>query len=1001
MTTRIPVSVFFALFTISGFAGLIYESIWSHYLKLFLGHAAYAQTLVLAIFMGGMALGSWLVSRYTNRIRNLLLGYAFAELGIGLLAIVFHQVFVSLSGWAFDTVIPALGGSTAVDVFKWSLASLLILPASVLLGTTFPLMSAGIIRLYPGDSGRALSMLYFTNSLGASIGVLASGFVLIHELGLPGTILTAGILNVCLAIFVWGLTKRLPEVAPAAPAAHDGSGPPRAAFRAVLLLAFVTGAASFIYEITWIRMLSMGLGASTHAFEVMLAAFILGMSLGGYALRNRIGSLVNDTGWLSGILVAKGLFAIGAIWVYGHVLGYISWAMSGLSPTDAGYAFLTLNGLVSSMLVMLPTAFCAGMTLPLATNALIRRGYGESAIGAVYGANTLGCIVGAAFTTHVGMELLGVKGLTGLGATMDIGIGAVLVLALASPGQRRAAYPRIGAAVAAGVVAFTFFDLDQLRMASGIFRGRTFMDPQHARVEWYRDGKTATIAVTRDHNVLVIRTNGKPDASVELVDRSRPTQDEATMILAAAIPIAMKPDATEIANIGFGSGLTTHALLGSDNARVVDSIEIESAMIEGARAFGARNERAYRDPRSRIHIEDAKTFFAAHGKTYDIIVSEPSNPWVSGVSTLFSEEFYSQVRRYLKDDGLLVQWIQVYEINPALVATVFRALGESFSDYVIHMSSAGDMIVVAAKTGKVPEMRPDFLAFPRLGEELAGTGFRSLADLRATRVASRAALDPLFHRLASVANSDFFPILDQNAARSLFKNESALDVQMLARSHVSMIPFVDGDRRVRRASLLREDKLAPISRRQAEAAAEAYDIFFAGTPSGPRWLEPSGRTIFMLARAGTIDCRLESELWVEALEDFFRFVIPVLAEQDVEAAFERLRLSPCAKGLSDDQRRRLDLLRAVNQLDPAAMSTQAEALLAVDTPRKAQERLSFVLTAMVGNIVNGAPDRAIETWNRHVGRIPDKLAELPSSQLIVAHALQARKTAATKTAPKQ
>ena len=116
MTPRIPVGVFFALFTISGFAGLIYQSIWSHYLKLFLGHAAYAQTLVLGIFMGGMALGAWLVSRYTGRIRNLLLGYALAELGIGVLAIAFHRIFVAATGWAYDAVLPGLGGAS-VDLF--------------------------------------------------------------------------------------------------------------------------------------------------------------------------------------------------------------------------------------------------------------------------------------------------------------------------------------------------------------------------------------------------------------------------------------------------------------------------------------------------------------------------------------------------------------------------------------------------------------------------------------------------------------------------------------------------------------------------------------------------------------------------------------------------------------------------------------------------------------------------------------------------------------------
>src|SRR4051812_43501219 len=143
-----------ALFAASGFAGLIYQSIWSHYLKLFLGHAAYAQTLVLAIFMGGMAVGSWGVSRYTNRIGDMLRAYAIAELGIGLLPFLFHRVFVASTGWAFDTVLPALGG-VGVDLFKWTLASALILPASVLLGTTFPLMSAGIMRAYPDVGGRS------------------------------------------------------------------------------------------------------------------------------------------------------------------------------------------------------------------------------------------------------------------------------------------------------------------------------------------------------------------------------------------------------------------------------------------------------------------------------------------------------------------------------------------------------------------------------------------------------------------------------------------------------------------------------------------------------------------------------------------------------------------------------------------------------------------------------------------------------------------------------
>src|SRR5262249_7730833 len=180
---RAPLTVF----TLSGFAGLIYESIWSHYLKLFLGHAGYAQTLVLAIFMGGMAIGSWLAARYSRNWRNLLLGYAVTEASIGVLALVFHEIFVTVTEAAFDYILPGVGAPAMAAAAKWALGTALILPQSVLLGMTFPLMSGGLIRRYPATPGAVLATLYFTNSLGAGIGVLVAGFAMIEHLGLPGT----------------------------------------------------------------------------------------------------------------------------------------------------------------------------------------------------------------------------------------------------------------------------------------------------------------------------------------------------------------------------------------------------------------------------------------------------------------------------------------------------------------------------------------------------------------------------------------------------------------------------------------------------------------------------------------------------------------------------------------------------------------------------------------------------------------------------------------------
>jgi len=168
--------IFFALFAISGFTGLIYESIWSHYLKLFLGHAAYAQALVLTIFMGGMAFGAYLTARLTKNWTNLLVVYAIVEVLIGCFGLVFHPFFQTVLSISYENIIPALGTPGLIHAYKWAVGALIILPQSILLGMTFPLMSNGIIRRFPNTPGRTLGMLYFTNSIGAAIGVLFSGF---------------------------------------------------------------------------------------------------------------------------------------------------------------------------------------------------------------------------------------------------------------------------------------------------------------------------------------------------------------------------------------------------------------------------------------------------------------------------------------------------------------------------------------------------------------------------------------------------------------------------------------------------------------------------------------------------------------------------------------------------------------------------------------------------------------------------------------------------------
>jgi len=652
MSNRVPRGAYFALFTVSGFAGLIYESIWSHYLRLFLGHAAYAQTLVLALFMGGMAIGAWICSRASGRWANLLRGYAIAEALIGLAALAFHPVYVAATDAAYASALPALGSAAAASMFKWTLAGLLILPQSILLGMTFPLMSAGLIRRYPAAPGESLALLYFTNSLGASAGVLASGFVMIERFGLPGTVQLAGLLNLVLAAIVWVLARGA-EPRPGAEAPQAASIPsPVVSWRLFLVVAALTGAASFVYEIGWIRMLSLVLGSSTHSFELMLSAFLLGLAFGGLWVRRRIDSTADPQRFLGIVQVAMGLLALATLPLYGGMFDVMQSVIRGLAKTDSGYALFLLASHGIALAIMFPATFCAGMTLPLITAALLRGGHGERAIGAVYGANTLGSIAGVFFAAHLGMPLLGLKGLIASGAALDAALGIVLLWRGA--GARRLGW---GAAVFTGLafaVVLAAVRLDPYKMASGVFRRGDLYTEREATLLSHRDGKTATVSLVDFGTDRSLRTNGKSDGAINMDPAGPRISDELTMTLTGALPLAVRPDARRVAVIGIGTGLTTHTLLGSDAVESVETIEIEPAMARASMRFAPRNSNTFADPRSHIVFDDAKTFFSTHNRKYDVIVSEPSNPWVSGTSSLFTAEFYRHVRRYLQPGGVLV-----------------------------------------------------------------------------------------------------------------------------------------------------------------------------------------------------------------------------------------------------------------------------------------------------------------------------------------------------------
>ncbi len=319
MSSARRVKLIFALFMVSGFGGLIYESLWTHYLKLFLGHAAYAQTLVLVVFIGGLAAGAALCARFTKRLRNPLRWYAGVELSVGVMALVFHPVFVAVTDWGYASLLPATcAAEHSVCATQWLLSALMLAPQSVLIGATFPLVSSAVLRLDPAAPGHHISMLYFLNSLGAVFGVLASIFVLIPAFGLPGTLGFAGAVNIALAAGAYALAAVTPPAfaVPAMQQAVQAERPERRLLTLLLATALLTGLSSFIYEIVWIRMLSLVLGASTYSFELMLASFILGLALGGLWIRRRVDRIDDPVRYLGVVQVVMGVAAAATIPLY-------------------------------------------------------------------------------------------------------------------------------------------------------------------------------------------------------------------------------------------------------------------------------------------------------------------------------------------------------------------------------------------------------------------------------------------------------------------------------------------------------------------------------------------------------------------------------------------------------------------------------------------------------------------------------------------------------------
>jgi len=969
---HVVLAVSMSFFVVSGFAALIYQSVWSTYLGLVLGHAAYAQALVLSIFMGGMAIGSWLASRINVGAARLVLAYGVIEVAIGILGLLFHGEFVLLSEFSLNRVLPSTTSATAALLWQWCSGAALVLPQSILLGMTFPILGAACLSRRDSANSSILGSLYFANSIGAAFGALVATFLLMPMMGTPGTLRVAGLLNLLIGIaaIVFSRAVRVREV----PHVHDDAkatmtvaanpAPEPADNRIMIVMmwaAAITGATSFVYEIAWVRMLNLAMGSTQHSFELMLSAFILGLALGGLAVRRWTRNGIKDVIRAAALAqVAMGIATLLCLVLYARSFGFVEWLIAASRPSSEGYSLYLFGSAAISLVVVTPAAFFAGMTLPLMTAAVMGKGHGTDKIGKMYAANTIGAIVGVFLTIHLFVPLMGVRLSLILAALIDVFLGVVLLRLYSESVTKSAYFGSLIAAVFALVIAQTAGRVTPEQQASGVYRGGSARAGIGGdRVVYIRDGKTATISLRDDPSgARAISTNGKVDASVQMdPDRAR-SSDEVTMAMAASLPLASRSDFKRVAVIGFGSGLTTHTLLGSSTVDHVDTIEIEAEMVMAARAFGRFNERAYKDPRSAIVINDARTFFASGNRHYDLIISEPSNPWVSGVASLFTVEFYDEARRHLTPNGVLVQWVQAYELSDPLLATMVAAVLDKFAYVDMYVTNSSDLLLVARQSARAFPQAYDQLHGDAWLAELSQNGLAAPEAYLARKLADTEGLKAYALIYSTRAHSDFYPEVSLKGPEARFRSEMTRGILSLADPPLPVQQMANHRPEIETSAQLFEGTSgvhSPMVRAHVRAGV-IRDAMLSGTVSYSRLQEyPEVQSWLPALLSLSESCRTGPELthWINSLVNVFSLSLPSLSPTKSSALFTSAKWMGC-RDENSEQWQWMQLMAAIAERDASQMAQRATALIGKqDSAASAAARQYAVLAVMLARLAQG------------------------------------------------
>lgn len=698
------------LFFLSGLSSLIYQVLWMRTLVLVFGGTTLATSTVLAVFMSGLALGSFLCSRFISRVGAPFLWYGLLEGGIGLWALLAPVMFamatpIYQTAWQqFDS------NPLALNIVRLLVASVILLPPTTCMGATLPLL-AQMITTKLESIGDRVGLLYSINTFGAVVGTVLAGFVLLPNLGLQVSTFVSAAINLLLCLVVVVANRKsavdsgaVPFSAVADPLVLDKKTSRLEPSVLVTIALFgLCGAVSMVYEVAWTRALVLVIGSSTYAFSVMVAAFLIGIVGGSFICSRIIDKQADTMSVLAMLELFAGLMALIGIVAFSQ-LPYWNLLLNANSGNQSW--FIIAVRFILSGLILMPLTFVIGATFPAAVKSCTKQleQVGRS-VGVIYCANTIGAIFGALICGFLLIPHLGTETTLVIAALVNIAIGFAFLWMVDSV---RRPIKVISGVFVIVLFAFSpglpqFWDQTMLVMAQtsrrDLAHGRkidlssydAWIKSLHDQWEiiFYKDGQSANVAIEKDKasGQVFLITNGHIDASDGV--------DMVVQQLLAYMPLACHKNPKDVAVVGWGSGVTVGAAAQLPVEKI-DAIELEPAVVEAAQSFNHVNHRPDTDRRVTIIGNDGRNHILATSKKYDAILSEPSNPWQAGVCNLFTAEYFQICKSKLKDDGILALWLQITEVAPENVRQICSALTSVFPNTLTFSPDQGNVIIVAS-----------------------------------------------------------------------------------------------------------------------------------------------------------------------------------------------------------------------------------------------------------------------------------------------------------------